>query len=139
VKEQSISSELSELYNKGDATTILTLQMRPTNMYTPSKPKNSDDDFDAFLAAVLAGGDVKGEISKLKKMGYSHKNIMSALNGAFGKSSYRYAIMAKNNPTEAKVLEERILDAYVALGLNRESERAWIHENWTMPEDTEDE
>jgi hypothetical protein len=47
--------------------------------------------------------------------------------------------MVKNNPKEAAILEERILDAYVALGLNRESERTWIHENWTMPEDTEDE
>ena len=138
VKPESISNEITKLYNSGEVTTILALQMRPTRLYTPSKPKDTKDDFNAFLSAVLAGKGVEAEISKLKSKGYTHQNIMSALNGAFGKSSDRYAIMKKYNPSECRILENRILDAYAALGLNREQERTWIAENWTMNEETDE-
>lgn len=138
VKEENLASQISTLYGNGEATSILALQLRPGRLYTPSVKEGQEDkkdDFNAFLDAVLAGKGVEEEISKLRSNGYSTKKMMSALNGAFGKSADRYAIMAKHNPAEAKVLEERILDAYVALGLNREKERTWIHENWTMPEE----
>ncbi|MBP3410071.1 MAG: hypothetical protein J6M10_03650 [Clostridia bacterium] len=139
VKEETLADEISGMYGKGEATTIMALQLRPGRLYTPSKPKESKDDFNDFLDAVLAGGDVKGEIKKLRSKGYSTNNIMTALNRAFGQSANRYAIMKKYNPSEAKVLEERVLDAYVALGLPREDERIWIHENWIMPEEDEEE
>lgn len=138
VKEETLASQISTLYGKGEATSILALQLRPGRLYTPSVKEGQEDkkdDFNAFLDAVLAGKGVEEEISKLRSKGYSTNKMMSALSGAFGKSANRYAIMVKYNPAEAKILEERILDAYVALGLNREQERTWIHENWTMPEE----
>ena len=47
--------------------------------------------------------------------------------------------MAYYNPTEAKILLDRILKAYEAIGLDRNEEIAWINENWEkfVPE-TED-
>lgn len=135
-KAESIASEMSKVYNNGESTTILTLQLRPGGLYTPSKPKGSEDDFDAYFEALLSGRDTREEVKRLRSLGYTTKNIMTALNNAFGnKQSYRFARMVSYNPTEAAILEERILDAYVVLGLNREKERVWIHENWTMPEE----
>jgi len=135
-KAESIASEMSKVYNNGESTTILTLQLRPGGLYTPSKPKGSEDDFDAYFEALLSGRDTREEVKRLRSLGYTTNNIMTALNNAFGnKQNYRFARMVSYNPTEAAILEERILDAYVVLGLNREKERVWIHENWTMPEE----
>jgi len=141
-KEETITSQLSELYNKGEATSLLNLQMRSDRLYTSTLKLKADgqvhkDDFDAFLDAIVSGGNVAGEISKLRKKGYTTSQCMSAINGAFGKSSDRFRIMEKYNSADARILLDRILDAYEALGLGREEELKWINENWTMPADEE--
>jgi hypothetical protein len=76
-------------------------------------------------------------MQKVKNLGYSTKNIMTALNGAFGKSTDAYIYLMQQNPSEGKRLEERILDAYGLIGLDREEERAWIRENWIVSDTDE--
>lgn len=142
VEEKTVIGELSTMYNKGEATTILNLQLRSNNLYTSDLKLKTDkevhkDDFDAFLTAVVNGSGVSNEISRLKQKGYTTKQIMSALNKAFGNDGKRYRRMEYYNPTEARILLDRILKAYEALGLNRNEEIAWINENWEkfVPED----
>lgn len=136
-KEESVAEQLSKLYNSGEATSLLNLQMRSNQLYTSTLKLKADgqahkDDFDAFITAIVNGSGVASEIRKLKDKGYTTKQIMSAINGAFGKTTDRYGIMQKYNSREAAILLERILDAYEALGLNRKEELAWINENWAM-------
>jgi len=75
---------MSKVYNNGESTTILTLQLRPGGLYTPSKPKGSEDDFDAYFEALLSGRDTREEVKRLRSLGYTTNNIMTALNNAFG-------------------------------------------------------
>lgn len=138
VKDSSVAAEITELYKSGEATTILALQLRPSRLYTPSKPKGDKDDFNAYFDALLSGRDTSEEVKKLRKLGYNTRNIMTALNGAFGNKASRYAYMTQNNPSEGRRLEELILNAYEVLGLKREEERAWIRENWVMQDSDDD-
>lgn len=136
-KEETVAEQLSKLYNSGEATSLLNLQMRSNQLYTSTLKLKTDgqahkDDFDAFITAVVNGSGVASEIRKLREKGYTTKQIMSAINGAFGKTTDRYGIMQKYNSREAAILLDRILDAYEALGLNRKEELAWINENWAM-------
>lgn len=146
VEEKTVIGELSTMYNNGEATTIMNLQLRSNNLYTSNLKLKTDkevhkDDFDAFLTAVVNGSGVTNEVNKLYQKGYTTKQIMRALNGAFGNGSNRktYQRMVYYNPSEAKVLLDRILNAYAAIGLDRNEEIAWINENWEkfVPE-TED-
>lgn len=139
VKKETVNSEITKLYNNGTATNMLNLQLRSNNLYTSTLKLKADgqkhpDDFDAFITAILNGSGVESEISKLRKKGYTTKQLMSAINGAFGSDEARYRKMEQYNSREAAILLDRILDAYEALGLNREDEREWIEENWIMPE-----
>lgn len=140
VKEETVAGELSSLYNSGEATNILNLQIRSDRLYTSTLKLKADgekhpDDFDDFITAIVNGNGIANEISKLKSKGYTVKQCMSAINGAFGKSGDRYRVLEKYNPREASILLDRILDAYEALGLDREDEITWINENWTMDDD----
>lgn len=135
--EQAISGQLSEIYNNGEATSILNLQMRSDSLYTSSLKLKADgeahpDDFDAFITAIVNGGNISGEIDALMDKGYTVKQCMSAINGAFGKSKDTYRIMETNNSSDAGILLDRILDAYEYLGLDRAEEIAWIDANWIM-------
>lgn len=135
VEEKTVISELSTMYNNGEATTIMNLQLRSNNLYTSNLKLKTDkevhkDDFDAFLTAVVNGSGVTNEVNKLYQKGYTTKQIMSALNGAFGNSGKKYRRMEYYNPAEAKILLDRILKAYEAIGLDRNEEIAWINENW---------
>ena len=147
-KEQTVIDELGTMYNNGEATTIMNLQLRSNNLYSSDLKLKTDkqthkDDFDAFITAIVSGGNISGEISKLKQKGYTTSQCMSAINGAFGgaegSKTKRYRRMEYYNPKEAKVLLDRILNAYAAIGLDRNEEIAWINENWEkfVPE-TED-
>lgn len=141
VEEKNISSQLSEMYNSGEATNLLNLQMRSNNLYTSNLKLKADgekhpDDFDAFITAIVNGSGISAEIDALLRKGYTVKQCMSAINGAFGNSGDRYRILEKYNSRDAGVLLEHILDAYEALGLGREEELAWIESNWIM--DTKD-
>lgn len=135
--EQAISGQLSEIYNNGEATSILNLQMRSDSLYASSLKLKADgeahpDDFDAFITAIVNGGNISGEIDALMDKGYTVKQCMSAINGAFGKSKDTYRIMETNNSSDAGILLDRILDAYEYLGLDRAEEIAWIDANWIM-------
>jgi hypothetical protein len=136
VEEKTVNSELTTMYNNGEATTIMNLQLRSNNLYTSNLKLKTDkevhkDDFDAFLTAVVNGSGVTNEVNKLYHKGYATNQIMSALNGAFGNSGgKKYQRMVYYNPAEAKILLDRILKAYEAIGLDRNEEIAWINENW---------
>lgn len=137
VKEKSVNSEISEMYNDGRATNILNLQLRSNNLYSSTVKLKTDgqkhpDDFDAFITAIVNGNGIESEIAKLREKGYTVKQCMSAINGAFGNTSDRYRIMEKYNSREAGILLDRILDAYEALGLDRQEEIDWIEENWKL-------
>ena len=138
-KEETIASQITELYNSGEATTILNLQLRSDRLYTSNQKLKADgqvykDDFDAFITAIVNGIGIENEVSKLRKRGYTTKQIMNAINGAFGNDGKRYMTMVKYNQREAAILLDRILDAYEAIGLKRNDEIEWIEENWKMPE-----
>jgi hypothetical protein len=136
VEEKTVNGELTTMYNNGEATTIMNLQLRSNNLYTSNLKLKTDkevhkDDFDAFLTAVVNGSGVTNEVNKLYQKGYATNQIMSALNGAFGNSGgKKYQRMVYYNPAEAKILLDRILKAYEAIGLDRNEEIAWINENW---------
>lgn len=137
VEEKTVTSELSKIYNNGSATNLTNLQLRSDRLYTSTLKLKADgeahpDDFDALIGAIVNGSGISGEISKLHQKGYTTKQCMSAINGAFGNSSDRYRVMEKYNAKDAQILLNRILDAYVALGLDRNEERAWIDANWVM-------
>jgi len=130
VKEETVYSRISTMYNDGTAANLATLKIRAGRLYSPSKPKNTADDFDGLIQAIVSGGNISSEMQKVQNLGYSTKNIMTALNSAFGKSTDAYINLMTYNPADGKRLEERILDAYALLGMNREEERKWIRENW---------
>ena len=88
------------------------------------------DDFDGLITAIVNGSGIAAEISSLKAKGYTIKQCMSAINGAFGKSADVYRTLEKYNSRDAGILLNRILDAYEALGLNRQEEIEWIDANW---------
>lgn len=135
--EETVAEQLSKLYNSGEATSLLNLQMRSNQLYTSTLKLKADgqvhkDDFDALITAIVNGNGIADEVRKLRTKGYTTSQCMSAINGAFGKTTDRYGIMQKYNSREAALLLERVLDAYEALGLDRREELAWINENWTI-------
>jgi len=142
VKEETLSSEISKLYRSGEATNMVSLELRSNRLYTSNLKLKADgqvhkDDFDEFITAIVTGRGVTTELIRLKEKGYSTSQCMSAINGAFGNQSKTYRVMETYNPGEAKVLMNRILDAYEALGLDRQEEMAWIAENWDKYEPEE--
>lgn len=147
VKEDSVIKEISKAYNNGTATNIVSLQIRSDRLFTnQAKPKGAKKEdkadpnaFDAFIAAVLSGRGLSAEIARLEAQGYKTKNFMTALNQAFGSDDNRYRKMEYYNPSDARILLDRILDAYEAIGKDRNEEIAWINENWEkFVPDTED-
>lgn len=137
VEEKTVLGEISKLYNSGEATNLLNLQLRSNNLYTSTLKLETDgekhpDDFDGFITAIVNGRGISTEIGKLLEKGYTVKQCMSAINGAFGKSADRYRIMEQYNRSDAATLLNRILDAYEVLGLDRNEEKAWIDANWIM-------
>lgn len=136
-EEKTVLGEISKLYNSGEATNLLNLQLRSNNLYTSTLKLETDgekhpDDFDGFITAIVNGRGISTEIGKLLEKGYTVKQCMSAINGAFGKSADRYRIMEQYNRSDAATLLNRILDAYEVLGLDRNEEKAWIDANWIM-------
>ena len=138
VKEDSVIKEITKAYNNGTATNIVSLQIRSDRLFTnQAKPKGAKKEdkadpnaFDAFIEAVLSGRGLSAEIARLEAQGYITKNFMTALNQAFGSDDGRYRKMEYYNPSDARILLDRILDAYEAIGKDRNEEIAWINENW---------
>lgn len=138
VKEDSVIKEISKAYNNGTATNIVSLQIRSDRLFTnQAKPKGAKKEdkadpnaFDAFIEAVISGRGLSAEIARLEAKGYTTRNFMTALNQAFGSDDGRYRKMEYYNPSDARILLDRILDAYEAIGKDRNEEIAWINENW---------
>lgn len=59
-------------------------------------------------------------------------NIASAIAGQYKE---QYVSLYRTNPTRAAQLLEKILDAYVAIGYDRDYERRYIAKNWFKEDD----
>ena len=135
--EVDIRKDIAKLYNDGTATNMLSLQLRSNNLYTSEVKLKADgeihkDDFDAFITAIVNGTGIEREADKLFEKGYTVKQCMTAINGAFGNENDIYRKMEMYNSREAEILMDRILDGYEAIGLDRQDEIEWIEDNWKM-------
>lgn len=124
--DKSIMSHITSEYNDGTITNNAALETYIELSYA------DDDTYGAFLIATVNGEDLDAHVKAMRKAGKTTSNIMTAINKAFGYGSnaHRFAKLQAFNPADAAIMEERILDAYEAIGMDREEEREWIYENW---------
>lgn len=76
VAEDNVVKQLSALYNSGEATSLLNLQMRSDRLYSTTLKLKADkqahkDDFDGLITAIVNGSGIAAEISSLKAKGYT--------------------------------------------------------------------
>lgn len=123
IEEKKIRSDITSQYNDGSATNLTALRFKTNSLH-------NNDKYDSLMEAIVTGKGIQEAVSELKKSGYKTKQIMGAINTAFGTSNDIFYNMNLYNSTDAKLLLSRILDAYEAIGLSRAEEEQWIRENW---------
>lgn len=83
---------------------------------TPLKDDESYSKYDDWDAAVSSGSNIAGVAKSYNAYGVDKKALKSRITSKFKEE---YVRLYKTNPAQAKVLKQKLLNAYVVLGDNR--------------------